>query len=160
MASLNKVTLIGHLGKDPELRYTPSGVPVATFSIATNEKWKDKDGNQQEKTEWHRIVAWRRSAEIASEYLSKGRQVYIEGKLQTRSWEQDGVKRYMTEIVADRLFSLGGRGSGADFGAPPPSDEDAPPDFDSSDSDDNSSPPKPQKENEGSKEGTDDDLPF
>ncbi|MBP6672595.1 MAG: single-stranded DNA-binding protein [Bacteroidetes bacterium] len=112
--SLNKVQLIGNLGKDPELKYTPSGVAVATFSIATSESWKDTDGNQQEKTEWHNIVAWRKLAEICGEYLKKGKKVYLEGKLQTRNYEKDGVKRYVTEIVADQLIMLdGGGGSGA-----------------------------------------------
>lgn len=111
--SLNKVQLIGNLGKDPELKYTPSGVAVATFSIATSESWKDQDGNQQEKTEWHNIVAWRKLAEICGEYLKKGKKVYLEGKLQTRNYEKDGVKRYVTEIVADQLIMLdGGGGTG------------------------------------------------
>lgn len=106
--SLNKVSLIGNLGKDTELKYTPNGVAVATFSIATSESWKDKDGNAQEKTEWHNIVAWRKLAEICGEYLKKGKKVYIEGKLQTRNYEKDGVKRYVTEIVADKLIMLDG----------------------------------------------------
>ncbi|MCK9408445.1 MAG: single-stranded DNA-binding protein [Bacteriovoracaceae bacterium] len=108
--SLNKVQLIGNLGKDPELKYTPSGVAVATFSIATSESWKDQDGNQQEKTEWHNIVAWRKLAEICGEYLKKGKKVYLEGKLQTRNYEKDGIKRYITEIVADQLIMLDGGG--------------------------------------------------
>ncbi len=108
--SLNKVQLIGNLGKDPELKYTPSGVAVATFSIATSESWKDQEGNQQEKTEWHNIVAWRKLAEICGEYLKKGKKVYLEGKLQTRNYEKDGVKRYVTEIVADQLIMLDGGG--------------------------------------------------
>jgi single-strand DNA-binding protein len=110
--SLNKVQLIGNLGKDPELKYTPSGVAVATFSIATSESWKDQDGNQQEKTEWHNIVAWRKLAEICGEYLKKGKKVYLEGKLQTRNYEKDGIKRYVTEIVADQLIMLDGGGGG------------------------------------------------
>jgi single-strand DNA-binding protein len=110
--SLNKVQLIGNLGKDPELKYTPSGVAVATFSIATSESWKDQDGNQQEKTEWHNIVAWRKLAEICGEYLKKGKKVYLEGKLQTRNYEKDGIKRYVTEIVADQLIMLDGGGAG------------------------------------------------
>ncbi|MFA5834064.1 MAG: single-stranded DNA-binding protein [Bacteroidota bacterium] len=111
--SLNKVQLIGNLGKDPELKYTPSGVAVATFSIATSESWKDQEGNQQEKTEWHNIVAWRKLAEICGEYLKKGKKVYLEGKLQTRNYEKDGIKRYITEIVADQLIMLdGGGGAG------------------------------------------------
>lgn len=104
--SLNKVQLIGNLGKDPELKYTPSSVAVASFSVATMEEWKDADGNKQEKTEWHNIVAWRKLAEICGEYLKKGKKVYIEGKLQTRSYEKDGVKRYVTEIVADQVLML------------------------------------------------------
>ena len=112
MAGVNKVILVGHLGRDPEIRYTPSGVAVANFSIATSEEWKDKDsGNKQERTEWHRIVAWRRLGEICGEYLRKGSQVYIEGKLQTRSWEdRDGNKRYTTEIVAQNMQMLGTAG--------------------------------------------------
>ncbi len=108
--SLNKVQLIGNLGKDPELKYTSAGVAVATFSIATSDSWKDQEGNTQERTEWHNIVAWRKLAEICGEWLKKGKRVYIEGKLQTRSYEKDGVKRYNTEIVADQLIMLDGGG--------------------------------------------------
>ena len=101
MAGINKVILVGRLGRDPEVRYTQDGSAVASFSIATSEEWKDKNtGEKKERTEWHRIVAWRKLGEICGEYLSKGRQVYVEGKLQTRSWEKDGVTRYSTEIVA------------------------------------------------------------
>jgi single-strand DNA-binding protein len=108
--SVNKVILVGNLGKDPELRYTPSGAAVATFSLATTERYKDKDGNRQEKTEWHNIVAWRQLAEICGKYLHKGKQVYIEGKIQTRSYDdRDGNKRYITEIVADQMHMLGSR---------------------------------------------------
>jgi len=116
--SLNKVMLIGHLGKDPELRYTSNGIAVASFSIATNEAWKDQDGNLQERTEWHNIVAWRRLAEICGEYLKKGKRVYIEGKIQTRSYDdKNGVKRYMTEVVADDLIMLDGpSGAGGSSG--------------------------------------------
>jgi single-strand DNA-binding protein len=127
---LNKVMLIGHLGGDPELRYTPGGQAVATFSVATNEIYKDKDGNQQERTEWHRVVSWSRLAEVAGEYLKKGQQVYVEGRLQTRSWtDKDGIKRYTTEIVANTFQFLGRKGEGAGGGAeiPLPSDEQAPP---------------------------------
>ena len=110
MAGINKAIIVGRLGRDPELRYTPDGTAVANFSVATSEEWKDKNsGEKKERTEWHRIVAWRRLGEICGEYLSKGRQVYIEGKLQTRNWEQDGVTRYMTEIVATDVQFLGGR---------------------------------------------------
>ncbi|MDO3377427.1 single-stranded DNA-binding protein [Geoalkalibacter halelectricus] len=109
--SINKVILVGNLGKDPELRYTPSGAPVATFSLATSERYKDRNGEQQEKTEWHNIVAWRQLAEICGKYLHKGKQVYIEGKIQTRKYQdRDGNDRYITEIVADQMQMLGGRG--------------------------------------------------
>jgi single-strand DNA-binding protein len=116
--SLNKVMLIGNLGKDPEVRYTPGGVAVASFSIATNESWKDQEGNLQERTEWHNIVAWKRLAEISGEYLKKGRRVYIEGRIQTRSYDDKntGAKKYITEIVANDLIMLDG-GSGAGGGA-------------------------------------------
>ncbi|MBW1887461.1 MAG: single-stranded DNA-binding protein [Deltaproteobacteria bacterium] len=109
MAGVNKVILVGRLGRDPEVRYTPNGVAIANFSIATSEEWKDKDtGEKQERTEWHRIVAWRRLGEICGEYLHKGSQVYIEGRLQTRDWEdRDGNKRYTTEIVAQNMQMLG-----------------------------------------------------
>lgn len=108
--SVNKVILVGNLGKDPELRYTPSGTAVVTFSLATTERYKDRDGNRQEKTDWHNIVAWRQLAEICGKYLHKGKQVYIEGKIQTRSYDdRDGNKRYITEIVADQMQMLGSR---------------------------------------------------
>ena len=111
MSGVNKVILVGRLGQDPEVRYTPSGDAVANFSIATSEEWTDKNtGEKKERTEWHRIVAWRRLGEICGEYLSKGRQVYIEGRLQTRSWDdRDGNKRYTTEIIANEVQFLGGR---------------------------------------------------
>jgi single-strand DNA-binding protein len=109
MAGVNKVILIGRLGRDPEVRYTPSGVAVANFTIATSDEWTDKNtGQKQERTEWHRIVAWRRLGEICGEYLHKGSQVYIEGRLQTRSWEDgDSNTRYTTEIVAQNMQMLG-----------------------------------------------------
>ncbi|MBN1962123.1 MAG: single-stranded DNA-binding protein [Deltaproteobacteria bacterium] len=114
---VNKVILIGNLGADPELRYTPGGQPVANFRIATSDTWIDKQGQKQERTEWHRIVAWGKLAELCGEYLTKGRQVYIEGKLQTRQWEdRDGNKRYTTDIVARELTFLGNRGDGAPAG--------------------------------------------
>lgn len=107
--SVNKVILIGNLGKDPELKHTSSGTAVASITVATNERFKDKSGEWQDKTEWHNVVLWQRLAEIASEYLKKGRSVYIEGRLQTRSWEdKQGQKRYTTEIVASDLVLLGG----------------------------------------------------
>lgn len=118
MASLNKVMLIGNLGKDPDIRTIPSGVKVASFPIATSESYTGKDGNRVEKTEWHNIVMWRGLAEVAEKYLKKGNPVFIEGKLQTRSWDdQNGQKRYMTEIVADNMVMLGGRrNDGGGFG--------------------------------------------
>lgn len=117
MASVNKVILIGNLGADPEVRYTPGGQAVANFRIATSESWTDKQGQKQERTEWHKIVAWGKLAELAGQYLSKGRQVYIEGKLQTRQWDdRDGNKRYTTEIQANQVTFLGGRGEGGGGG--------------------------------------------
>jgi single-strand DNA-binding protein len=127
---LNKVMLIGHVGKDPELKYTPGGKAVATFSVATNESFKDKEGKQQDRTEWHRIVTWERRAEIMGEYLKKGQLVYIEGRLQTRSWDdKDGVKRYTTEIVANDIQFLGRKsesGGGGNAEVPPPDEDLAP----------------------------------
>ncbi|RMF47583.1 MAG: single-stranded DNA-binding protein [Deltaproteobacteria bacterium] len=106
--SVNKVILVGNLGKDPEVRYTAAGTAVATFPLATSERYKDKSGQQVEKTEWHNIVVWRSLAEICGKYLSKGRQVYIEGKIRTRSYtDRDGNKRYITEIEADQMQMLG-----------------------------------------------------
>lgn len=108
--SVNKVILVGNLGKDPELRYTPSGVAVATFSLATTERYKDRDGNPQKKTEWHNIVAWRQLAEICGKYLHKGKQIYVEGKIQNRSYEdRDGNKRYISEVVVNEMQMLGSR---------------------------------------------------
>lgn len=110
--SVNKVILIGNLGKDPEVKYTPSGVAVAKFSLATNERYKDKGGEWQDRTEWHNLVAWQRTAEIVGEYVKKGSKIYIEGRLQTSSWEdkQSGEKKYRTEIVVQDLVLLSGRG--------------------------------------------------
>lgn len=111
--SVNKVTLIGNLGKDPELRYTSSGVAVSTFSMATSESWKDPEGNTQERTQWHSIVAWRKLAEIVGEYLKKGSKIYLEGRLQYRNYDdKNGVKRYVTEIVMDEMVMLDSRGGG------------------------------------------------
>jgi len=116
--SLNKVMLIGNLGKDPEVKFTPSGMAVAKFTVATNERFKDKSGEWQDRTEWHSIVAWQRLAEIVGEYLKKGQKVYIEGRLQTSSWEDknSGEKKYRTEIVASDMVMLGGRGEGGGGG--------------------------------------------
>ena len=139
---VNKVILIGNLGADPELKYTPSGVPVVNFSLATSESWNDKSGERQERTEWHRIVLWRKLAEIAGQYLRKGSKIYVEGKLQTRSWDdQSGQKRYTTEVVVNDMQMLDGRGEtsgGSGEGVP-------------------STPPEPPA---GSDVGGDDDLPF
>jgi single-strand DNA-binding protein len=155
MGSVNKVILVGNLGADPELKYTPSNRPVCNLSVATNEVFKDKSGQRQERTEWHRVTVWGDQAENCSKYLAKGRMVYLEGRLQTRSWDdKDGKKRYSTEVVADRVvFLSGGAGAGegggarrssgggrpgwgeepagapsgaADAGPPPPSDDDIP----------------------------------
>ncbi len=124
MAGINKVIIVGNLGRDPEVSYIPSGAAVAKFSVATSETWKDKNsGEKKERTEWHRIVAWDKLGEICGKYLAKGRQVYVEGKLQTRSYEdKEGVKRYVTEIVAQDVQFLGGRDN-QDSGRPggPPS---------------------------------------
>jgi single-strand DNA-binding protein len=115
---LNKAMIIGNLGRDPEVRTTPSGHPVANFSVATTRKWKDRDGNRQEKTEWHDVVCWGRQAEIAGQYLTKGKMVYVEGRLETRSWEDKthGDKRYRTEIVCDNFQMLGRRGDSNEAG--------------------------------------------
>jgi single-strand DNA-binding protein len=117
MAGINKVILIGRLGRDPEVRYTPDGTAVANFSIATSEEWKDREtGEKKERTEWHRIVAWRKLGEICGEYLSKGRQVYIEGRLQTRDWQdQEGNKRWTTEIIARDMQMLGSKEQSGSF---------------------------------------------
>src|SRR6186997_447322 len=113
MGSVNKVILVGNLGRDCELRYTPGGAAVATLNMATTEVWNDKSGQRQEKTEWHRVVLWGKSAESLSEYLTKGKQIYVEGRLQTRQWDdKDGNKRYTTEIRGDKIVLLGGGGGG------------------------------------------------
>ena len=118
MGSVNKVILVGNLGRDVELRYTPSGAPVGTLNLATTEVWNDKSGQRQEKTEWHRIVLWGKQAESLHEYLLKGRQIYVEGRLQTRKWDdRDGNKRYTTEVRADRVVLLGSRGAGGGGGS-------------------------------------------
>lgn len=119
--SVNKVILVGRLGQAPEVRYTPSGAAVANFSVATNESWTDKSGQKQEKTEWHRVVVWGKLAELCKQYLAKGRQVYIEGKMQTRQWEdkKDGQTKYTTEVMANTVQFLGaGAGQSREDGAP------------------------------------------
>ena len=142
--SVNKVILVGNVGADPEVKYTPSGIPVGKFSLATNERFKNKSGEWQDRTEWHNIVAWQRLAEIVGEYVSKGSKVYIEGKLQTSSWEdrQSGEKKYLTEIVARDLVLLGLRESGNSKSEPAISGEQREPD------------------DAGSGEITDEDIPF
>jgi len=113
MGSVNKVILVGNLGRDAEKRYTPGGAAVATINMATTEVWNDKAGQKQEKTEWHRVVLWGKTAESLTDYLTKGKQIYVEGRLQTRQWDdKDGVKRYTTEIRADKIVLLGGGGGG------------------------------------------------
>lgn len=141
MASVNKVLLIGNLGKDPEVRFTPSGRAVAKFSLATTDSWTDQESGKQERTEWHNVVVWGKQAESCGQYLSKGRQVYIEGSIRSRSYDdKDGNKRYITEIVAQRVQFLGGSGGGGraaqqeggsgggfdEFGGGPASEDDIP----------------------------------
>ena len=143
--TVNKVILLGRLGQDPELKYIPSGAAVTNFSIATDIAWKDQEGNQKELTEWHRVVAWRKLAEIAGEYLKKGNQVYIEGRLQTRKWnDKNEVTHYTTEIVAENLVLLGSKSDRmGETSKPPIPDQEFPP----------SEPDMPA-------EGSEDDLPF
>ena len=121
MSSLNKAILIGYLGKDPEIRYTPDGSPVANFSLATSESWTDKNGTRQEHTEWHNIVAWNRLADLSKRFLAKGRQVYIEGRIRTREWnDREGNKRRTTEVIATQLILLGSRSQGIETVSPTP----------------------------------------
>ena len=118
MGSVNKVILVGNLGRDAELRYTPGGAAVSTLNLATTEVWNDRSNQRQEKTEWHRVILWGKQAESLQEYLTKGKQIYIEGRLQTRQWDdKDGNKRYTTEIKADRVTLLGGGGGGSRGGS-------------------------------------------
>jgi single-strand DNA-binding protein len=118
MSSLNKVMLIGRLGKDPEIRVTPDGTPVANFSLATSEFWTDKGGTRQERTEWHNIVAWNKLADIAKRYLAKGRQVFVEGRIRTREWDdKDGNKRRTTEVIASAIVLIGSRPEGMETSA-------------------------------------------
>jgi single-strand DNA-binding protein len=142
MSSLNKVQLIGHLGRDPEIRYMPSGDAMANVALATSEQWKDKTtGEKKEKTEWHRVVVFGKLAEIIGQYLKKGSLVYFEGKLQTRKWtNKDGIEQYTTEIVADQMQMLGGRPESASQPA--------------------KSQAKPAQQKEGAFADMDDDIPF
>lgn len=150
MASVNKVILIGNLGRDPEVRYMPSGDAVANITIATTETWKDKSGEKQEQTEWHRVAMFGKTAEIAGEYLKKGSQVYIEGRLQTRKWtDKEGQERYTTEIRADRMQMLGSRSGGSERMVAP--DEEAP----------RAAAKKPAPQGKGgSFDDLEDDIPF
>jgi single-strand DNA-binding protein len=147
MSSLNKVLLIGRLGKDPEIRYTADGSPVANFSLATSDFWTDKNGTRQERTEWHNIVAWNKLADLSKRYLTKGRQIYIEGRLRTREWDdRDGNKRRTVEVIASQLVLLGSRPEGMEAGG--------------------ASAPRPNRTASESEEPlgepgvTDDDIPF
>lgn len=146
MASLNKVMLIGNLGKDPELKYTPSGHAVVSFSLATSRRWRDKEGNNQEDTQWHNIKVWGRQAEIAQQYLKKGRQIYVEGRLETRTYDdKDGNRKWFTEVVAQNFLMLGSKrddAGGGDYGGQPQ------PDYGNQ--------PQPSTQ----MGGDDDDLPF
>jgi len=118
--SVNKVIILGRLGQDPELKHTPNGASVCNFSVATSERWKDKNsGQDMEKTEWHRVVVWGKLAESCNQYLSKGREAFVEGRLETRTWEQDGVKRYTTEINATTVQFIGGQGDASQSNNPP-----------------------------------------
>ena len=145
MGSVNKVILVGNLGRDAELRYTPGGSPVATINLATTEVWNDKAGQRQERTEWHRVVLWGKTAESLNEYLTKGKQIYVEGRLQTRQWEsKEGEKRYTTEVRGDRVVLLGGMGGGGGARQQPRS----------------STGPSEEHMIEPGSELTDDDIPF
>ncbi len=160
MASVNKVILVGNLGRDPETRYLPDGGAVTNVSIATTDVWKDKNGEKQEKTEWHRVAFFGKLAEIAGEYLKKGSQVYVEGRLQTRKWQdKEGVEKYTTEIVADRMQMLGSRsGMGGDRGAAGGGERDMgdkPPGEKAS-----GAKPAPAKAGGGKFDDFEDDIPF
>lgn len=126
MASVNKVILVGHLGRDPEVRYTSDNATIANVSIATSESWKDKSGEKQEKTEWHRVAFFGKLADVVGQYLVKGSQVYVEGRLQTRKWlDKDGQDRYTTEIIADRMQMLGGKGQASQDASEPAAEKPA-----------------------------------
>ncbi len=133
MAGVNKVILLGNLGADPELRYTQGGAAVATLRVATSRRYNDREGNPKEDTQWHRVIVWGKQAENCKNFLSKGRQIFVEGRLQTNQWEdRDGNKRYTTEIVAENVQFIGSRGGGGGGGMdepPMPSDQDRPPDI-------------------------------
>ena len=151
MGSVNKVILVGNLGRDAELRYTPGGAAVANFSIATTETWTDKNsGERRDQTEWHRVVLWGKQAETLNEYLKKGRQIYVEGRLQTRQWDdRDGNKRYTTEVRSDRVVLLGGRRDDAGAGRQGSYEEQP-----------SSHAPRTDTGSGGGAELTEDDIPF
>ena len=152
---VNKAILIGNLGSDPEVKYTPSGVPVANVSLATNESWTDRSGERQERTEWHRLVFWRKLAEIVGQYLRKGSKVYVEGRIETRSWDdQNGQKRYTTEIVVNDMQMLDSRGEMEGGGAAGPPIPSAPP------PDSGGGNPGDSGFSPGGGTDADDDLPF
>jgi single-strand DNA-binding protein len=153
--SINKVILVGRLGRDPELKYTPSGVPVAKFSLATDESFKDRSGETQKRTEWHNIVAWQKLAEICGEYLTKGKLVYIEGRIQSKQWEdQDKNKRTSYEIVAQRMQMLGSKSDNERSSAGPPRAAAA------SAGTHEDSPPPPEPPSSPPSDITDEDIPF
>ncbi len=150
MASVNKVILIGNLGKDPETRYMSSGEAVTNITLATTETWKDKNGEKQEKTEWHRVTFYRKLAEIAGEYLKKGRSVYVEGRLETRKWtDKNGVERYTTDIIATDMKMLGNRSGSGSFESSPDQEDDNPAPSQSS-----------SAKSTGGFDDMDDDIPF
>lgn len=150
---LNKAILIGNLGADPEVRFTPGGQAVANFRIATSESWTDKGGQKQERTEWHRIVVWGKLAELCGEYLAKGRQCYVEGRLQTREWtDKENKKNYTTEVVANNVVFLGARGEGASAGASRGKPRNG--------SEEYGAPPPPTGDESGAAQGAEDDIPF
>ena len=152
MASVNKVILIGNLGKDPETRYMSNGEAVTNITLATTDTWKDRNGEKQEKTEWHRVTFYRKLAEIAGEYLKKGRPVYVEGRLETRKWtDKSGADRYTTEIIANEMKMLGSRSGSGSFDGP---------DSNENDSSSNSSNKPSAAKNNGGFDDMDDDIPF
>ncbi|HZV62385.1 MAG TPA: single-stranded DNA-binding protein [Methylophilaceae bacterium] len=161
MASVNKVILVGNLGRDPEMRYMPSGDAIASFSVATTDNWKDKNGQKQERTEWHRISMFGKLAEIAGEYLKKGSSVYIEGRLQTRKWQdKEGNERQTTEVVADRMQMLGGRGAGNAYEAMDDEDQSMPPARQSSPASAPAQKPAPASTGSSGFDDFEDDIPF
>lgn len=155
MSSLNQAQLIGRLGKDPEIRYTGTGKAVANFSIATDETWKDAQGEKQSKTTWHRCVAWTKLAEIIQKYVKKGNLIFIQGRIENREWEKDGIKRYSTEIVVDKLQMLGSKNDGSSRPEAPAHD-----DFDAPGGERVSQPAEQQSNAAPAQDFTDDDIPF